>query len=115
MREGEAFVHLADQRSFTRAARILYRGSISRGPISHAADQLGVLRGRFRRGEHRARYIDAGVRVSNVPHVRWKMHTASPDSTTARHSRTVVTTGPLAIGRPEGGKVGEMTAAHAPN
>jgi hypothetical protein len=53
----EAFVHVADQKSFTRAARILYRGSISRDPISRAAGPLGVLRERFRREEHRARYI----------------------------------------------------------
>src|SRR5882672_1950918 len=37
------------------------------------------------------------------------MATASADSTTARHSRTVVTTGPRAIGRPDGVWSGKWT------
>jgi hypothetical protein len=43
-----------------------------------------------------------------------KMTTASPDSTTARHSRGVVTTGPRAIGTPAGVWSGKMDRRPGP-
>ena len=57
--------------------------------------------------------FDAGVRVVMLRARAPKMTTASPDSTTARHSRTVATTGPLRIGRAS--ESCEMSSGSAPS
>ena len=89
------------------------REHFSRSPITRRRSARRLTRAVATGGRSMSMYLIPGFEKYRSARAG-KMATASPDSTTARHSRGVVTTGPRAIGRPDGVWSGKWIAAHAP-